>query len=413
MKGERIMPKFSITKPVYTLASMDGQDAELTMYGQIYESRPTDWWGDPIDGQFILLDEVLADLERVSGCRTLTVRINSYGGDAGASNTIHNRLRELSREGTKTVCIVDGAAMSGGSLIMCACDTVKVNPSSLIMIHKCWTLIWGGYNADELRAAAKENDAFDKMQVEIYKRKTGLSETVLLHMMSDTTYMTGREAKEKGFADEIIEDAEPAGIAASADGRSFYVRGKKFHLTAGMFMPDSVPTANEETEVNPGEATTAPVATIEQPEVTGREGGNSMTMEELRATYPELVEQIENAARASVNTEEIAASAVQGERNRLSGIDAVAHLFDANLVREARYGENACTAQELCYRAAQRAAQQGQNFLAALDADNAASGAGNVNAAPAKEQDKEEETPEARQAAVDKMVSELFKKEGK
>jgi len=406
------MPKFSIKKPVYTLASTDGQDAELTLYGEIYESKPTDWWGDPIEGQFILLDEFIADLERVKGCGTLTVRINSYGGDAGVSNTIHNRLRELSREGTKTVCIVDGAAMSGGSLIMCACDTVKVNPSSLIMIHKCWTILWGGYNADELREAAAENDAWDKMQMEIYRRKTGLSETVLLHMMSDTTYMTGREAKEKGFADEIIEDAEPAGIAASADGRSFYVRGKKFHLTAGMFMPDSVPTANEETEVNPGEATTAPVATIEQPEVTGGEGGNSMTIEELRATYPELVGQIEEAARASVNTDEIAASAAQRERDRLCDIDAVAHLFDANLVREARYGETACTAQELAYRAAQRAAEQGQNFLTALGADSAASGANNVNTAPATQQaNEEEDTPEARQANADKFVGELFKKE--
>lgn len=45
-----------------------------------------------------------------------------------------------------------------------------------------------------------------------------LSATVISHMMADTTYMTGREAIDKGFADELIEDAEPTSIAASADG---------------------------------------------------------------------------------------------------------------------------------------------------------------------------------------------------
>ncbi|MDN8688507.1 ATP-dependent Clp protease proteolytic subunit, partial [Staphylococcus aureus] len=81
---------------------------------------------------------------------------------------------------------------------------------------KCWSFIWGAYNAEDLRKAADVNDAWDKSQVSIYRRKTGLSETVLLHMMADTTYMTGKEAVEKGFADELLDDAEPLEISASA-----------------------------------------------------------------------------------------------------------------------------------------------------------------------------------------------------
>lgn len=165
--------------------------------------------GEPVEGQYILLSEFLEDLKQISGCTSITIRMNSYGGDAGSSNMIHNRLRELARNGTKLTCIVDGVAMSGGSLIMCACDTVRVNPSSLVMIHKCWTFLWGGYNADELREQATQQEAWDKMQMEVYTRKTGLSATVISHMMADTTYMTGREAIDKGFADELIEDAEP------------------------------------------------------------------------------------------------------------------------------------------------------------------------------------------------------------
>lgn len=217
-KAPSSTPMVSIQRPCYAMASTDGQSADITMYGQIVDTQPTDWWtGEPIPGQYIIESEFLSDLQQVEHCSEITIRMDSVGGDAGVSILIHNRLRELAAKGTKLTCIVDGVAMSGGSLIMCACDTVKANPSSLVMIHKCWSLIWGNYNADELRKAADANDAWDKSQVSIYKRKTGLSETVLLHMMSDTTYMTGKEAVEKGFANELLDDAEPVEISASAD----------------------------------------------------------------------------------------------------------------------------------------------------------------------------------------------------
>ena len=236
-------PAVNIQRKVYSMATTDGNSAEIVMYGDIYEQQPVDWWtGKPIEGQFILLSDFLEDLEQLAYCKNITIRMNSYGGDAGVSNTIHNRLRDLAMKGVKLTCIVDGVAMSGGSLIMCACDTVQVNPSSLIMIHKCWCYIWGGYNADELRQQADTLDAWDKMQVETYKRKTGLSDTVIKHMMGETTYMTGREAVDKGFADKILEDVEPVKIAASADGCSIFVHGRQMHMAPGMFAPDHIPT---------------------------------------------------------------------------------------------------------------------------------------------------------------------------
>lgn len=375
------MPKakmIDIKKPVYAMASMDGQSAELTFYGDIYEQRPRNWWtGKEIEGNFILLDEFLEDLETVSRCKVLTIRMNSYGGDAGVSNTIHNRLRELQNNGVKITCIVDGVAMSGGSLIMCACDTVRVNPSSLIMIHKCISLLWGNYNADELREQAQAQDAWDKLQIEIYQRKTGLSATVLSHMMSNTTYMTGREAKEKGFADELIDDGETLSIAASADGRSLFVRGVQIHLAPGMFAPDNIPTVESE-------ASAAVKTDTKMPEVTGsNEGGIPMTMEELRAKYPDEVAQVEAEARAAVDISAAANDAVKAERERLAAIDEVAALFPDELVKEAKYGEKPCTAAEMTLLAAKAAAQQGRNFLAAQEKDAAASGIENIPPAPA------------------------------
>ena len=230
-----------IRKNVYTLASADDNRAELTMYGDIYEARPVDWWtGEPIEGDFILLDEFLADLEEIRRCSELTIRMNSYGGDANVANVIHNRLRELARGGMHLVCVVDGVAMSGGSLIMCACDEVEVNPSSLIMIHNAWTFFFGGYNARQVREMAAQLDAWDDMQASIYERKTGLSREEILGMMAETTYMTGSEALDKGFADRLLEDAEPLAIAASADGHTIFINARSFHLAPGMQAPETL-----------------------------------------------------------------------------------------------------------------------------------------------------------------------------
>ena len=405
------MPKpktVNIQRSVYALASVDGQSAELTMYGDIVESQPTNWWGDPIEGNFVTLDEFMKDLDAVSSCKTLTIRMNSYGGDAGVSITIHNRLRELQRNGMAITCVVDGVAMSGGSLIMCACDTVRVNPSSLIMIHKCWSFLFGGYNADELREQAASMDAWDKAQVEIYQRKTSLSATVVSHMMADTTYMTGREAKDKGFADELIEDAEPLQIAASADGRSLFVRGKQMHLTPGMFAPDNIPTVTPEAS--------ATVETNIKPEDSGDERKEtSMTKEELREKYPEQVAQVEAEARAAVDTTEAVNTAVEAERKRMAEIDEVASLFDPAIVKEAKYGEKPCTAAEMALVAAQKAAKAGSKFLADAKADDEDSGAEDVPAAPGEEDEDpdEGESPEAKMKKARAEVHSLFeKKEG-
>lgn len=142
-------PQVNIQRPCYAMASTDGQTADITMYGDIVEKQPIDrWTNEPIPGQYIVESEFLNDLAQIEGCSQITIRMDSLGGDAGVSILIHNRLRELAAKGTKLVCIVDGVAMSGGSLIMCACDTVRVNPSSLVMIHKCWSFVLGAYRKD-------------------------------------------------------------------------------------------------------------------------------------------------------------------------------------------------------------------------------------------------------------------------
>lgn len=401
-------PQVNIQRPCYAMASTDGQTADITMYGDIVEKQPIDrWTNEPIPGQYIVESEFLNDLAQIEGCSQITIRMDSLGGDAGVSILIHNRLRELAAKGTKLVCIVDGVAMSGGSLIMCACDTVRVNPSSLVMIHKCWSFVLGAYNADELRKAADANDAWDKSQVSIYKRKTGMSETVLLHMMADTTYMTGKEAVEKGFADELLDDAEPVAISASADRQTIYANGHALRLMPGVKLPDNIPMAKAAAPA--AAAANTPAA----PAAQSNEGGHTTmatTIEELRKENPELCRQLEQSASEQAS---------QNERTRLSEIDEVANLFDPTMVQEAKYGKTACDARELAFRAAKAAAAQGHEFLKNLADDNQASGAQGVEAVPGASATGDPEslpdatgnapkTPAERMAAADAAVAALL-----
>ena len=64
-----------------------------------------------------------------------------------------------------------------------------------------------------------------------------------------------------------------------------------------------------------------------------------MTLEELRAKYPDEIAQAEAAARAAVDHTEAVNAAVQAERERMQEIDEVASLLDPADVREAKYGE--------------------------------------------------------------------------
>lgn len=142
----------NINRGPYAMEMPDGDNAEITMYGVIVATHPTHWYtGEPLEGDFIVQHDFLRDLDSLTKAKNITIRMDSVGGDALVGMVIHNRLRELSANGVHLVCIVDGAAMSAASIIMCACDEVRINPASLVVIHRCWGNLCCGYNAEELR----------------------------------------------------------------------------------------------------------------------------------------------------------------------------------------------------------------------------------------------------------------------
>lgn len=404
------MPKLAIlNNPKGYSVQSKGDSVDITMYGEIVKERPFDWWeGKPKEGDFIIEDEFLHDLDAAihAGAKKVRLKMNSVGGDSLVSITIHNRIRELVTDGIEFTARIDGAAMSGASMIMCACDNVEVNPSSLVMIHKCWAALWGAYNADALRNLATQFDAYDKAAAAIYNRKTGISETVLMHMMTDTTFMTGREAKEKGFADTVLEDEEQVKIAASADRSAIYVNGRKLSLM-GAKAPETIPVVTPSEEVaNKNQSGSD----------TDKEGGNSMAknLAELRAENPDLAATVETELRAAFQAEQPESNVdelIATERQRMQEIDEIASLLSPDLVHEAKYTKP-CSAAELSLRAMKEQAKSGNAFMNSLKDDFKSSGAEKVGAAP-REEDKTPapKTDAQRMAEARALVASIDKKE--
>lgn len=365
------MPKF------WNMASVSDDEGEITLYGDVMSQQPVDWWtGEPEPGLFITPEGFMEDLAAVKDKGRITVKLNSCGGDLYTGIAIHNALKALSGE---VNVVVEGIAASAASVIMCAGDTVTVYPGSLIMIHGVSVMLWDYLNIQDMKQLIKGMDASERAVAEIYNGKTGIPVDTLRSMMTKETWFTGREAVEKGFANALREDDSEPEMSMSKDKKVLYCNGVSHNIEAFRHVPGMIPVA---AHVTPPTARQG-VNNKPTAKAAKKEGGNNpMTIDEMRAAHPEVVAQIEqnavNAAQAQAN-----ADAVAAERQRLAAIDSIAaSIPDQQLVHDAKYGDNPCTAQELCFRVMQQSAASGRQFLANYKADGAASGAEKVSAAP-------------------------------
>ena len=359
----------------WNVATVGDDEAEITLYGDVMSRQPTDWWtGEPEPGLYITPEGFMEDLAAVKDKGHITVKLNSCGGDLYTGIAIHNALKALSGE---VNVVVEGIAASAASVIMCAGDTVTVYPGSLVMIHGVSVYLWDSLNIQDMKQLMKGMDASERAVAEIYNAKTGIAVDTLRGMMTKETWLTGREALEKGFADNLLEDEDDPDMSMSHDRKVLYVNGIGHNVEGLRHIPGTIPIQKSAKPAARPAANIRPTNQAAKPEG----GKNHMTLEELKAQEPDLVSQIEQAAVGAATAQ--TTDAVTAERQRLAAIDSIAaSIPDPQLVHDAKYGDNPCTAQELCFRVMQQSAASGQNFLANYEKDGAASGVGDVGAAP-------------------------------
>lgn len=177
-------------------------EGELMLYGPI---SSTTWWGDEVTPK-----QFKSDLDALGDIASLSIYINSDGGDVFAGQAIYSMLKR--HKANKTVYI-DGLAASIASLIAMAGDTVYMPSNAMLMVHHPYTLAMG--NANEFRKLAEDLDKIGESMLATYAAKTGLEHDRLLELLDAETWLNAEDAFILGFADEIEEQKT---IAASIEG---------------------------------------------------------------------------------------------------------------------------------------------------------------------------------------------------
>lgn len=371
----------------WNMASVSEEEGEIILYGDVVDAQPVDWWtGEALPGNFITPEGFLEDLETVKGKAKITVKLNSCGGDLFTGIAIHNAIKALNAD---TTVIVEGIAASAASVIMCAGKKVKCYPGSIVMIHGASTRVYGNMNQQDFEKYARALEGSNRAIAAIYAAKTGKETEDLLNMMADESWMTGAEAVERGFADEIVEETQNASITCSADRKTLFLNGVPHEM--GHRIPDFIKVSNQAKPVD-----------IHAKKANKEKGESEMNLEQLKKEHPELVAQIQ--AELDSQTQAKIDDAVKQERERLAEIDEIsATIPEQQMVQEAKYGETRCSAQELSFRALKESAKSGQRFLADFKEDGKESGTGEVlgNPSAGVGKTKEEKEREEVKAVVD------------
>jgi len=187
-------------KKFWEFRNLSEEEAELLLYGDIASDLP---WADA--GDTVTPQKFYEELKNLKN-KAVTVRINSAGGDVFAAHAIYTQLK--SHKAGVTV-IVDGLAASAASIVAMAGDTVKMPSNAMMMIHNPALFAFGFLTSDEMRKYAEQLDAVKGSIINAYMMKTGLDRDTLSKMMDEETWMTGQEAMEMGFADEIMFESVP------------------------------------------------------------------------------------------------------------------------------------------------------------------------------------------------------------
>lgn len=346
----------------WQIKNISDSEGELLLYGEIMDERP--WWDWDGSSNVTTPKEFLEDLKQLDGKSKIIVRINSVGGDVFAAHAIYTQLK--TRTATKEV-IVDGLAASAATIVAMAGDTVKMPANAMLMIHNPSVVVWDSFTAEDLEKLADSLNAVKESIIEAYVAKTKLDRKELSKMMDKETWLTGREAKEKGFADEIMFEDTTELPTVSNDGKYLFINSIKHDVSRFKNKPHMQTSQRHSQPPAPG-----PQSAVNNT-IPKKEGVEPMfkDVNELRNACPELVKQIEDAAREEGKKQ---------ERGRIQDIEKIAKTIDPTLVNKAKF-ETPMDAKELAFNALQADGQKGQRYLDDAEEDANASGTKEVGAA--------------------------------
>ena len=189
---------------------------EIFLYDNIQPDE-YDWWtGEKIEHSNAASFQ--RALDKHPDAKEIRLYVNSQGGYVREAMGIRAHLL---RHKAHKVAYVDGWAASAASLVLTACDEIKMLTGSMQMLHSMWIFAIG--NATELRKAADDLDRMMEANREVYLERAGgkLTKEKLLQIMDEERWLTPSECVELGLADQAISSTdytkEAPGQRAEAD----------------------------------------------------------------------------------------------------------------------------------------------------------------------------------------------------
>jgi ATP-dependent Clp endopeptidase proteolytic subunit ClpP len=171
------------------------QEGHIFIYGEVIPWQDDDAasWGG------VNLKNVVSQISDNKEAEKLIVHIHSPGGDVNEGFAIHDALRN---SGKQIETIGEGLVASIATVIFLAGNVRKMTENSEFFIHNPWGMMIG--DSEEMQSYTDDLKRLEDKIITFYAEKTGQNEESLrVDMAKETTY-TATDAKEKGFATEVI-----------------------------------------------------------------------------------------------------------------------------------------------------------------------------------------------------------------
>ncbi len=175
--------------------SFNAAKAEEPVEIMICEEIGKDAW----TGQGFCLKDLRDALMDVPKTRALDFLMNTPGGSVSEGISIRNWLTNWDGEITETII---GIAASAGSWCIPA-NKVRAFKNSQMFLHRSMAVAVG--NVDEMARAIEFLGKTDNQIAEMLAEQSGGTVAEMLDLMTRETLLTGQEALDLGFVDELID----------------------------------------------------------------------------------------------------------------------------------------------------------------------------------------------------------------
>jgi ATP-dependent protease ClpP protease subunit len=361
----------------FRAAAEENAAPELILYGDIASET---WWGDEVTPR-----QFTEELDALGAVPEIVVRINSGGGDVFAANAIYTRLKD---NAAKITVKIDGWAASAATIVAMAGDVIEIPGNGVFMVHDPSMGLLGYFNEADLVKLTDEIKVIKQSIVNGYALKTGKPADEIASIMAAETWYDGKQAVEAGFCDKLMfEDAE----TTVENGAKIVVNSVSLDLNRYPNMTISL--LNRLTARTPGGFSNTITQNTPKRSEESMDGIKDIkTVDGLKAAFPDLTKQIEEAA-------------VDAERKRIQDIEDVALAGFETIVNDAKF-KNPISAGDVAKAIVAEQKKQGGKYIQDRDDDAVKSGAGKVGAGGQREGMGGDDGADDVDAAIDKLFPE-------